>query len=48
MEAETPRLTRVQISSAIRSATYVLDLDAIDGPSARLSDLLTAFGLNEK
>jgi hypothetical protein len=48
VEAEAPRLTRAQIPSAIRSATYVLDLDAIDGPSAQLSDLLTAFGLNEK
>lgn len=48
VEGDMPRLTRASVPSAIRSASYVLDLDAIEWPSSGLNDLTAAFGLNDK
>jgi hypothetical protein len=48
VEEGMPRLTRAGVPSAIRSASYVLDLDAIENSSSGLSDMIIAFGLNEK
>ncbi len=48
VEGDMPRLTRASVPSAIRSASYVLELDAIECPSSGLIDMTAAFGLNEK
>lgn len=48
VEEGMPRLTRACVPSAIRSASYVLDLDAIESSSTGLSGMIIAFGLNEK
>ena len=45
-EANMPRLTRAALPAAIRSATYVLDLDALEVPSKGLSELINEFGLD--
>lgn len=45
-EGEMPRLTRATLPAAVRSAAYVLDLDALEVPSSGLPDLLNAFGLD--
>lgn len=45
-EGDMPRLTRAALPAAVRSAAYVLDLDALEVPSMELPDLLKAFGLN--
>lgn len=43
---EMPRLRRANLPAAVRSAAYVLDLDALGVPLLPISDLLTAFELN--
>jgi hypothetical protein len=48
VEEGMPRLTRSGVPGAIRSASYVLDLDAIESSSTGLTDMIIAFGLNEK
>lgn len=45
-EGDMPRLTRAALPVAVRSAAYVLDLDALDVPSIRLSELINEFGLD--
>lgn len=45
-EGDMPRLTRAALPASIRSAGYVLDLDAIEVPSIELSDLINEFGLD--
>ncbi|MBY5314360.1 PD-(D/E)XK motif protein [Rhizobium leguminosarum] len=45
-EGDMPRLTRAALPAAVRSATYVLDLDALEVPSVGLSELLNTFGLD--
>lgn len=45
-EGDMPRLTRAALPAAIRSAAYVLDLDALEVPSIRLSELSNEFGLD--
>jgi len=42
---EMPRLRRSSLPAAVRSAAYVLDLDALGVPVLPISDLLTAFEL---
>lgn len=44
-EGEMPRLTRTAVPPAIRSALYVLDLDALEVPFMGLPELLEEFGL---
>lgn len=44
-EGDMPRLTRAALPAAIRSATYVLDLDALEVPSIGLPEMLNEFGL---
>lgn len=41
-----PRLSRATLPNAVRSACYVLDLDALDMPSIGLSELPGALGLD--
>lgn len=43
---DMPRLTRAALPAAIRSAAYVLELDALDVPSIRLPELINEFGLD--
>lgn len=45
-EGDMPRLKRAALPAAIRSAAYVLDLDALEVPSIRLSELINEFGLD--
>jgi hypothetical protein len=45
-EGDMPRLTRATVPPAIRSATYVLDLDALEMPFAGLLELTREFGLD--
>lgn len=45
-KGDIPRLTRAELPPAIRSATYVLDLDAIEVPTIGLSELTNEFGLD--
>lgn len=45
-EGAMPRLVRSALPVAVRSATYVLDIDALGVPSAGLPELVKAFGLN--
>ncbi|WP_089173385.1 PD-(D/E)XK motif protein [Bosea sp. AS-1] len=45
-EGDMPRLTRAALPAAIRSAAYVLDLDALEIPSVGLSELIGEFGLD--
>jgi hypothetical protein len=46
VEGEMPRLTRAALPAAVRSAAYVLDLDALEVPSTGLSELIKEFGLD--
>lgn len=46
VEGDMPRLTRAALPAAIRSAAYVLDLDALEVPSIGLSELIKEFGLD--
>lgn len=45
-DGDMPRLTRAALPAAIRSAAYVLDLDALEVPSAGLPELINEFGLD--
>jgi hypothetical protein len=45
-EGDMPRLTRAALAAAIRTATYVLDLDALEVPTIGLSELINEFGLD--
>ncbi|MCT2539982.1 PD-(D/E)XK motif protein [Sedimentimonas flavescens] len=45
-EGELPRLTRHSIPAAIRSAAYVLDLDALEISSVGIPELIKEFGLD--
>lgn len=45
-EGHMPRLTRADLPVAIRSAAYVLDLDALEVPSITFPDLINQFGLD--
>ncbi|MDE2107226.1 MAG: PD-(D/E)XK motif protein [Patescibacteria group bacterium] len=45
-EDNMPRLMRATLPPAIRSATYVLDLDALEVPSVGLLKLINKFGLD--
>lgn len=45
-EGDMPRLMRDALPAAIRSAAYVLDLDALEVPSIGLSELINEFGLD--
>lgn len=46
VEGDMPRLTRAALPAAIRSAAYVLDLDALEVPSIGLPELINEFGLD--
>jgi hypothetical protein len=43
---DMPRLSRAALPAAIRSAAYVLDLDAFEVPSIGLSEMINGFGLD--
>ena len=45
-EGGMPRLTRAALPAAIRSAAYVLDLDALEVPASGLPELINEFGLD--
>ena len=45
VEGDLPRLTRTALPAAIRSAAYVLDIDALEVPYAGMPELIIAFGL---
>lgn len=45
-EGDMPRLTRASLPAAIRSAAYVLDLDALEVPSIGIPELINEFGLD--
>lgn len=45
-EGDMPRLTRAALPVAIRSAAYVLDLDALEVASLGITDLINEFGLD--
>ncbi|MHA3980885.1 PD-(D/E)XK motif protein [Halovulum sp. GXIMD14794] len=45
-EGDMPRLRRTALPAAIRSAAYVLDLDALEVPSIGLPELINEFGLD--
>ncbi len=44
---DMPRLTRAALPAALRSAAYVLDLDALQVPSVGIQDLINAFGVRQ-
>jgi Putative PD-(D/E)XK family member, (DUF4420) len=44
-EGDMPRLMRASLPAAIRSADYVLDLDALEVTSIGISELINEFGL---
>jgi len=46
VEGDMPRLTRAALPAAIRSAAYVLDLDALEVPPIGLPELINEFGLD--
>lgn len=45
-EGDMPRLIRASLSAAIRSAAYVIDLDALEVPSSGIPELIDEFGLD--
>ncbi|MFN4140507.1 PD-(D/E)XK motif protein [Aestuariivirga sp.] len=45
-DGNMPRLTRAALPAAVRSAAYVVDLDAVEVPAVAIPDVLQAFGLN--
>lgn len=45
VEDDMPRLTRTVLPAAIRSATYVLDIDALEVPSVGIPEMVITFGL---
>lgn len=46
IDGTMPRITRAALPAAIRSATYVLDLDALEVPSIGLPELINQFELD--
>lgn len=46
VEGNMPRLTRAALPAAIRSAAYVLDLDALEVPTIGLPEMIKKFGLD--
>ena len=46
VEGAMPRLTRAALPTAIRSVTYVLDLDSMEIPSIGLPELINQFELD--
>lgn len=46
-EGDMPRITRATLPAAIRSAAYVLDLDALEIASIGFSELINQFGLDQ-
>ncbi|MDD2868650.1 PD-(D/E)XK motif protein [Neomegalonema sp.] len=46
VEGDMPRLVRAALPAALRSASYVLDLDALEAPALGLPQMLHAFGLD--
>lgn len=46
-EGDMPRITRATLPAAIRSAAYVLDLDALEIPSIGFPELINQFGLDQ-
>ncbi len=46
VEGEMPRLTRAGLPASIRSANYVIDLDAVDLPGIGLPEMVAEFGLD--
>jgi hypothetical protein len=46
VEGELPRLSRAELPAAIRSAAYVLDLDALGVPSIGFPELINEFRLD--
>jgi hypothetical protein len=46
VDADMPRLTRSGIPAVVRSAAYVLDLDAVDVPALELTDVMNTFELS--
>jgi hypothetical protein len=44
-QGDMPRLMRASLPAAIRSAAYVLDLDALEVPSVGIPELISEFGL---
>jgi hypothetical protein len=44
-DGDMPRLLRASLPAAIRSAVYVLDLDALDVPFIRIPEMMNEFGL---
>jgi Putative PD-(D/E)XK family member, (DUF4420) len=46
VEADMPRLKRAELPAAFRSASYVLDLDALEVPYLMLVDLISELGLD--
>ncbi|SFK87481.1 PD-(D/E)XK motif protein [Methylocapsa palsarum] len=45
VEGDMPRLMRAALPAAIRSAAYVLDLDALEIPSIGIPEMINEFGL---
>lgn len=45
VEGDMPRLSRASLPTAIRSAAYVLDLDALGIPSSGVTEMIDEFGL---
>lgn len=45
VEGDMPRLSRTALAAAIRSAAYVLDIDALEVPSCGIPEMTIAFGL---
>jgi hypothetical protein len=46
-EGDMPRIMRATLPAAIRSAAYVLDLDALEIPSIGFLELINQFGLDQ-
>jgi len=46
VDEQMPRLTRSAVPAAVRSAAYVLDLDALNVPVLELTDVMTRFELS--
>jgi hypothetical protein len=45
VEGDMQRLTRAALPPAIRSAAYMLDIDALEVSSVGLPEMITVFGL---
>jgi hypothetical protein len=45
-EGSMPRITRADLPAAIRSAAYVLDLDALEVPAISVTELINQIGVD--